>query len=253
MGEGTIMESLISYQEIALRLGLAVLLGGIVGFERERHNRPAGFRTHVLVCVGSALIMLVSAYGFVEEMANIGYVVDPSRIAAGVVTGIGFLGAGTILRHGNTITGLTTAATIWVVSGVGLAVGIGFYLGAVVTTLMVLFSLILLKGLEGSFARMKRLRRLWVRGVDQPGLLGRIAGVLGEFGVNIAKVDLSDAEYQEAFKTEVISIEFFLRVPPKVNADELLRNLAALSGILEVGWEGGDVGEAYIQKQQQGD
>ena len=245
------MENLISYQEIASRLALAVLLGGLIGFERERHNRPAGFRTHVLVCVGSALIMLVSAYGFVGELGNIGYVVDPSRIAAGVVTGIGFLGAGTILRHGNTVTGLTTAATIWVVSGVGLAVGIGFYVGAVVTTLMVLVSLILLRGLESSFARMKRLRRLWIRGVDQPGLLGKIGNVLGEFGVYVTKVDLSDAEYQETFKTEVISIEFLLRVPPRVSTDELLRKLATLTGILEVGWEGGDVGEAILKKQQQ--
>ncbi len=244
------METAISSQEILLRLALAVLLGGLVGFERERHNRPAGFRTHVLVCVGSALIMLVSAYGFARELGSAGYVVDPSRIAAGVVTGIGFLGAGTILRHGNTITGLTTAASIWVVSGVGLAVGIGFYLGAILATTMVLVSLILLRGLESSFVRMKRLRRLWVRGVDQPGLLGRIGNVLGEYGVNITKVDLSDAEYQETFKTEIISMEFLLRVPPRVKADELLRKMATLSGILEVGWEGGDVGEALIYKHQ---
>ncbi len=244
------MENLISYQEIAGRLALAVLLGGIIGFERERHNRPAGFRTHVLVCVGSALIMLVSAYGFIGALGSTNYVVDPSRIAAGVVTGIGFLGAGTILRHGNTITGLTTAATIWVVSGVGLAVGIGFYVGAVVTTLMVLISLIVLRRLESTFARMKRLRRLWVRGVDQPGLLGKIGNVLGEFGVYVTKVDLSDAEYQESFKTEVISIEFLLRVPPRVNADELLRKMATLTGILEVGWEGGDIGEATLKKQR---
>ncbi len=244
------MEGIISYQEIALRLGLAVLLGGLVGFERERHNRPAGFRTHVLVCVGAALIMLVSAYGFVQKPGSPNYIVDPSRIAAGVVTGIGFLGAVTILRHGNTVTGLTTAASIWVVSGVGLAVGIGFYAGAVLSTLMVLVSLILLRSLESTFMRMKRLRRLWVRGVDQPGLLGRIGNVLGEYGVNISKVDLSDAEYQEAFKTEIISIEFLLRVPARIKADELLRKLATLSGILEVGWEGGDVGEAFIYKHQ---
>lgn len=244
------MDNLISYQEIALRLVLAVFLGGLVGFERERHNRPAGFRTHVLVCVGSALIMLVSAYGFTKELSGTGYVVDPSRIAAGVVTGIGFLGAGTILRHGNTVTGLTTAATIWVVSGVGLAVGIGFYLGAVVTTLMVLVSLIMLRGLEGTFARMKRLHRVRVRGVDSPGLLGRIGGVLGEYGVNINKVDLSDAEYNEAFKAEVISIEFFLRIPSHVNTEELLRRVATLSGILEVGWEGGEADEGKIQKEE---
>jgi putative Mg2+ transporter-C (MgtC) family protein len=228
----------ISYGEIAFRLVLAVVLGGVVGFERERQNRPAGFRTHILVCVGSALVMLVSVYGFTGELAHIGDGVDPSRIAAQVVAGVGFLGAGTILRHGNTITGLTTAASLWIVSGIGLAVGIGFYLGAVLTTLMVLVSLMMLLRLENSFARMKRLRRLWIRGIDQPGLLGRIGAVLGDLGINVTKVDLSQAEYLEIFKADVISIEFFLRLPTRVDTDDLLRRVATLPGILEVGWEG---------------
>ncbi|RJX27258.1 MAG: MgtC/SapB family protein [Dethiobacter sp.] len=228
----------ISYGEIAFRLFLAVVLGGVVGFERERQNRPAGFRTHILVCVGSALVMLVSAYGFTGELEHIGGGVDPSRIAAQVVAGVGFLGAGTIIRHGNTITGLTTAASIWIVSGIGLAAGIGFYLGAVLTTLMVLVSLIMFVSLENSFARMKRFRRLWIRGIDQPGLLGRIAAVLGDMGINVTKVDLSQAEYQEIFKTDVIAMEFFLRLPSRADTDDLLRRVATLPGILEVGWEG---------------
>ncbi len=231
------MEQFITSPEIALRLVLAVFLGGLVGFERERHNRPAGFRTHILVCVGSALVMLVSAYGFSGELAFLGDGVDPSRIAAGVVTGVGFLGAGTILRHGNTITGLTTAASLWVVSGIGLAVGIGFYLGAVLTTMMVMVSLILLRSMEAAFARMKRLRRLWVRGVDRPGLIGRIGSVMGEMNINISKVELSEAEYDEAVKSEIIHIEFFLSVPTNVQVDELLRRLATLEGVLEVGLE----------------
>ncbi len=227
----------ISYGEIAVRLGLAVLLGGLVGFERERQNRPAGLRTHILVCVGSALIMLVSVYGFRGDLAVIGSGVDPSRIAAQVVTGVGFLGAGTILRHGNTITGLTTAASIWVVSAIGLAVGIGFYVGAALATAMVLGSLVFLRSMEVTFARMKSLRRLWIRGLDQPGLIGRIGALLGEAGVNITKINLSDAEYHETFSAEVISIDFLLQVPPRVDTDELIRKLAALQGVLEVGWE----------------
>lgn len=231
------MEQFISYPEIALRLGLAVFLGGVVGFERERHNRPAGFRTHILVCVGSALVMLVSAYGFTGDLAYLGDGVDPSRIAAQVVTGVGFLGAGTILRHGNTITGLTTAASLWVVSGIGLAAGIGFYIGAVLTTFMVLASLIVLRSMEASFARMKRLRRLWIRGIDQPGLIGRLGSVMGEMGININKVELSESEYDEAIKSEIIHIEFFLRVPPGTEVEDMLQKLATLEGVLEVGFE----------------
>ncbi|MDO9535023.1 MAG: MgtC/SapB family protein [Bacillota bacterium] len=224
--------------ELVLRLALAVILGGAVGFERERQNRPAGFRTHILVCVGSSLIMLVSAYGFTGDLAHFGDGVDPSRIAAQVVTGVGFLGAGTIFRHRNTITGLTTAASIWIVSGIGLAVGIGFYVGALFTTLVVLISLILLGSMEITFARMKRIRRLWIRGIDQPGLLGHIGAVLGDMGIGVTKVDLSQAEYHETFKAEVISMEFFLRLPSRANCDELLKKIAALPGILEAEWEG---------------
>lgn len=231
----------ITYLEILMRLVLAVVLGGIVGFERERHNRPAGFRTHILVCVGSALIMMVSSHGFYREFIAVGSGLDPSRVAAQVVTGVGFLGAGTILRHGSTITGLTTAASLWVVSGIGLAIGIGFYGGAVMTTMAVLVSLLLLGGLENAFSRMKRYRHLWIRGFDRPGLLGKISGVLGEMDVNIVKVVLSKAEYDESFEKEVITIEFQLCMPSKANIGNLLRKVGTLPGIIEAGWEGGEV------------
>ena len=223
---------------MALRLSLAVVLGGIVGYERERQQRPAGFRTHILVCVGSTLIMLVSAYGFAGGAAGDGVLYDPTRIAANVVTGVGFLGAGTILRHGNTISGLTTAASLWIVSGIGLAVGIGFYAGALMTTLMVLISLILLRSLESSFARMKSLRRLWVRGIDQPGLLANVSAIFGEMHVYVAKVDMSEPEYMETFNSEVITLEFQLRLPAQVKGDDLLKKVALQEGVLEAGWKG---------------
>lgn len=231
--------------EITLRLFLALTLGGVVGYERERQQRPAGFRTHVLVCVGSALIMLVSAYGMAGASGGT-VVYDPARIAAQVVTGIGFLGAGTILRHGNTITGLTTAASIWIVSGIGLAVGIGFYGGALMATFMVLLSLILLRNLEGSFARMKNLRRLWVRGIDHPGLLSQISTVFGEMCVQVTKVDLSEPEFKDAFKKEIITIDFLLRLPPRINSDDLLKKVAMQHGVLEAGWEVGEVAENFV-------
>ncbi|NLN06375.1 MAG: MgtC/SapB family protein, partial [Firmicutes bacterium] len=104
--------------ELILRLFVSVLLGGLVGLERERHNRPAGLRTHILVCLGSALIMIVSFAGF---SGTFGFSGDPARIAAQVVSGIGFLGAGTILRQGGFVRGLTTAASLWVVAAVGLS------------------------------------------------------------------------------------------------------------------------------------
>lgn len=116
--------------EMVLRLVLASLFGGIVGHERELADKPAGMRTQVLVCLGAALFTLVSAYGFGEEA-------DPVRIAAQVVTGVGFLGAGTILRTGASVRGLTTAASVWAVSAIGVSVAVGMYLLAMVTTLLV--------------------------------------------------------------------------------------------------------------------
>lgn len=113
--------------DLLLRLAVATLLGGAIGYERERRERAAGFRTHALVCVASALMMIVSTYGFPAEF---GEVLDPARIAAQVVSGIGFLGAGVIIFRKNTVRGLTTAASIWSVSGVGLAAGGGLYVAA---------------------------------------------------------------------------------------------------------------------------
>ena len=121
--------------EMVLRLLLAAALGAIIGFERERAGKPAGLRTHVLICVGAALFTIASIYGF-------GFRADPSRIAAGVVLGIGFIGAGVILhREGGIVGGLTTAATIWAVAGIGLAAGAGLYIVSAVTTVVMLIVL----------------------------------------------------------------------------------------------------------------
>lgn len=111
---------------ITIRLVLALFLGGLIGFEREVSSHAAGLRTHILVCVGSALVMLLSMYGFSAFVNEVNVRLDPSRLAAQVISGIGFLGAGTIIFNGRSITGLTTAASLWVVAGIGLAVGAGF-------------------------------------------------------------------------------------------------------------------------------
>ena len=121
--------------DITLRLAVAMLLGGVIGFEREYRAKDAGFRTHFLVALGSALFCIVSQYGFGFELK------DSSRVAAQVVSGIGFLGAGTIIFQKNVVRGLTTAAGLWVTAAIGLACGTGMYLPAVVTTLMVLIGL----------------------------------------------------------------------------------------------------------------
>ena len=126
----------LEWPHVLLRLLVAALLGGAVGMERELRERQAGLRTHLVVCVGSALFTLVSAYGFHEFLVNGGAIVreDPTRIAAQIVSGIGFLGAGAIIRQGLSVRGLTTAATLWLVAAIGMAAGAGYWEAAVIAT-----------------------------------------------------------------------------------------------------------------------
>ena len=132
--------------QIIMRLVLTAVLSGMIGLERQLHKRTAGLRTHILVSLGSCLIMLTSLYVFdiYKEIAN----PDPARIAAGVITGIGFLGAGTIIREKEGVRGLTTAASLWVVAGIGLAVGCGFKRAAIYTTVIAVIVLFFLRFAE---------------------------------------------------------------------------------------------------------
>lgn len=132
--------------QIASRLVTAALLGGFIGLERQVQRHSAGLRTHILVCLGSCLIMLTSLYVFDIYSGRVN--IDPGRIAAGVVTGIGFLGAGAVIREGEGVRGLTTAASIWVVAGIGLAVGCGFYSAGIFATGIVLLVLLILRRIE---------------------------------------------------------------------------------------------------------
>ncbi len=124
--------------DVVLQLLIAAMIGGLIGYERERAEKPAGFRTHLLVCVGAALFTIASIHGFAGNA-------DPSRVAAGVVVGMGFLGAGTIIRGGRGVVGLTTAATMWAVAAVGLTIGARLYLAAIVVAIIVLVALRLQK------------------------------------------------------------------------------------------------------------
>lgn len=150
----------LTVQETIIRLGISALLGGFVGIERERLNWVAGMRTHMLVCVGSTLIMLVSMFGFTDILGQKDVVLDPSRVAAQVVSGIGFLGAGTIFFwKKEIIRGLTTAAALWAVAGIGLAIGGGMYIAGVAATALVLIILALMKPIERIIFKNEELLR----------------------------------------------------------------------------------------------
>lgn len=219
---------MISGLEAAGRLVLAAVLGAAIGLERESHRRPAGFRTHTLVCLGSALVMLVSAYGLAGHPGTWPY--DPTRIAAQVVSGIGFLGAGTILREGPVIRGLTTAASLWVVAGIGLAVGAGFYTGAVAAAFLAVAVLIVLSRIERQLLLSKAVTLSLVVS-DQPGQLGAVAAVLGRYGVNIRSVDIASHEAARA------ALQLLVEMPSGVDRGRVLADLCALEGVFRAGYE----------------
>lgn len=217
------------YLDISLRLFLAAVLGGIIGWERERDNHPAGFRTHILVSVGSALIMLVSAYGFQEFMDEHNVRFDPSRVGAQVVSGIGFLGAGAIVRQGLTVNGLTTAATLWVVAGIGLAVGSGFIYGAILTTILVFISLELLKRFDYTFRLKNDLQILSMELDGNKVTVGQIASLVMEKGIEIDRVKIEPTEEQQFVK-----LQFLLRLQDQQSIASVLDQVKTMQGVVSI-------------------
>ena len=213
--------------EILVRLVLASLLSGLVGFERETHGRAAGLRTHILVGVGATLLMLVSLY--VAHVYGEDGSVDASRIAAQIVTGIGFLGAGTILRFGSSVRGLTTAASIWGVAAIGMAVGCGFYPAAVATTTIILIALHFLSKLGGIIPVQVYFKALSIRGLNTDKHLERIRNILeGE------KIGIERLSWERDFlKKEGVIIELFLKFPHKGLEEGLIKEIGGLEGIQE--------------------
>jgi putative Mg2+ transporter-C (MgtC) family protein len=181
---------MISLQTMLLRLSLALLLGACVGVERERGERAAGLRTYALVAIGSCLAMIVSAFGFADILGAHNVTLDPSRIAAQVVSGIGFLGAGTILLRKEIIKGLTTAAAIWVVAMIGLACGGGLLLAAIATTILTLAILTILQSLRGHIPRAPETHHLRIKVIAEPALLNHAYDICIQAKVNMEQIEV---------------------------------------------------------------
>lgn len=216
-----------SEAEIILRLLLAALLGGAIGVERERLTWAAGLRTHVLVCVGAALVMMVSAFGFTDALGGANTVLDPSRVAAQVVSGIGFIGAGTILLRQDVIRGLTTAASIWTVAAIGLAVGGGLYLPAVATTVLVLVILAGLKPLENRLYRGRKQEGTFTLAMDPTrASVAAVMGAFTEAGAHVARVEVLPGARENHQQ---------LRIAVETNAadglDHLLESILEIEGV----------------------
>ncbi|CAM4188837.1 MgtC/SapB family protein [Paenibacillus alkaliterrae] len=219
----------ISELHILIRLLLALLLGGLVGFEREQSNHAAGFRTNILVCLGSCLLMLLSMYGFAAFVDEPNVRVDPARLAAAVITGIGFLGAGTILFTGKSITGLTTAASLWVVSAIGLAVGAGFYFASGITTFMVLVTLWAFNKLEKRYISSKKEQLLKIRASDVSQTLRSMNGLLADKKIVIRKIQLEDCENDG--NIGLVMLQVYVTLPKSEALLALLDQIKQLEGV----------------------
>lgn len=185
--------------DLLVKLGLAVLLGGIIGFERELSGKPAGLRTNILICMGAALLMDVSINIAMADGRRIG---DPGRIAAQIVSGVGFLGAGTIMQSQGMVTGLTSAATIWVVAAIGMAVGAGLYVEGISAGLLVTFVLTGLGKLEHWVRRARRVASATIRArVQTP--MDDVRTVLHAHGINVESQRIFDHPEDRTFELKL--------------------------------------------------
>ena len=209
--------------ELLVRLLLAAVLGGAVGAERELADQPAGLRTHMLLTIGACLFTLVSAYGF-------GGSADPSRLAAQIVTGIGFLGGGAIVRYGLTIRGLTTAASIWATTAIGVAVGAGRYLLATGGTLLVVGTLFGLRAVRDVLRRWSVSREEFVLST-RPGFdVELIAEVARREQVAVRGLERQETDSGGR-------IVLVARLPPRYRPERLIDALTRLEGVREIEWE----------------
>jgi putative Mg2+ transporter-C (MgtC) family protein len=219
-------------------LVLSVLLGGAIGLEREWHSRPAGLRTHILVCISATMLTMISravaleaARDGLEGAARL--VFDPNRMAAGIVTGIGFLGAATVIRSGDFVRGITTAACIWFVAGLGIVLGTGHYALAVVGTVAVLFVLTLINRVA-SVIRPTVYRRLIVlaRTSDVAGLLAGVQAELTSQGMQV--LDVASGHDNETQRVELV---LFLALKNQLQAPVITERIAKLEGVTSARWK----------------
>jgi putative Mg2+ transporter-C (MgtC) family protein len=214
--------------ELALRLLMAVACGGLIGIERERGDRPAGFRTYTMVSLGAALFTVLSLIAFPGS--------DPARIAAQVVVGIGFLGVGVIVVYGGThVVGITTAATMWATAAVGMAAGAGFFLTSLYSTVIILAVLIVLPWVENKVIARFRSRRLYftIRSMPRPGLVEEVEATLAQHGIGsiLLRFQQCKGEGSEC------SIIMRVSVPAKAGLLEVMDTLYQIYGVNFVSFE----------------
>jgi putative Mg2+ transporter-C (MgtC) family protein len=191
---------MLTHYDILIRLIISTVIGAIIGFERELHDQPAGLRTHVILIIGATIAMFISINLSIQfhTTASNG---DPERLAAQVISGIGFLGAGAIFRFGAGVKGLTTAASLWTTAIIGLTIGAGYFTVGMAATCGVLFALIVLDIVEKRFLHSRMTRTIILQGLDRPCFIQEVKSVMESYGIAIKSINLS-----KDFKSNIVKV-----------------------------------------------
>ncbi len=225
-----VQSSEVNWQTATLRLLLSFFMGMLIGFEREGHDQPAGLRTHILISVGATLVMLISI--FIPQTFTDFQNGDPGRIAAQVVSGIGFLGAGAILKFGVDVKGLTTAASIWAMAALGLAAGAGMYAISLVGIVVVLFSLSVMNLFEKRVFKERTLRKVVLEIKKKDSDIQELSRIFSDFDAKIVSTGF-ERNINEAYDT----VTFMVGVTKKLNVQHLSNELEKQSGIISIAVE----------------
>ena len=223
--------------EVGIRLALAVVVGGLIGYEREFKNRPAGFRTHILVCLGAAITSMIQLYS-IQEITNIiiahpelqtAMKVDIGRLGAQVITGVGFLGAGTIIHDKGSVKGLTTAASIWTVACIGLAVGLGYYTLTILSTICVFIVLVFLKTFENKLFKNTNIFKLEIQYINKKNMVEKLEQYFEGMSIKVKNIEflIDDDEENQEYSTTMYTI----LAPRHIKSSAIVQKLCAFEEI----------------------
>ena len=226
--------------EVIIRLVLAVVVGGLIGYEREIKSRPAGFRTHILVCLGAAIASMIQLYS-IQDTTNMilqhpelesALKADIGRLGAQVITGVGFLGAGTIIHEKGAVRGLTTAASIWTVACIGLAVGLGYYSLAVLSTICVFIVLVFLKVFEVRLFKNANIFKIEIQCNNNKDIIEKLEGCFEDMGIKIETIEvlIGDLEGASAYRKTIYTIA----APRHIKSSKIMQRLHGFEEICKV-------------------
>lgn len=223
--------------EVVIRLALAVVVGGLIGYEREYKNRPAGFRTHILVCLGAAITSMIQLYSIEEttnmilqhpELQNV-MKADIGRLGAQVISGVGFLGAGTIIHEKGSVKGLTTAASLWTVACIGLAVGQGYYTLTILSTIFVFIVLVFLKTFEAKFFKNINILKIEIQYFNKKNMVEKVEQYFDGMGIKVKTIDFSIDEEDE--NSDYSTTMYTILAPRHIRSSGIVQKLCTFEEI----------------------